>query len=239
MPFSFKSNFSHLGLALCAALALPFYLVGPVSAQEAENFQVYELDTMTPLAVDGSPESTESAALPGSVSIEGMPSAEDVLTIGFGGPGGPGGPGGHGGPGPGGFHKMGGGCMSSLMKGEHALTDDQFEKLYALKNDMMDKMGPRMVEMFSLERQLKDVLTSANIDAKKAAALKDKITAAKADMANIGLEHRIAVMETLTAEQRKDLRSAMIKGSMRGFGGGHHFKGKAMMRMHHSMRGPR
>lgn len=127
-----------------------------------------------------------------------------------------------------------GGCP--LMKGENALTDEQFEKMYSLKNAMLDKVGPKMAELSSLERQLKDVLTGASIDAKKANDLKNKITQAKSDLASIKVEHQIAMAETLTAEQRKALRQAMVKGSMSPMGG----KGKMMMRSRHrGMGGPR
>ena len=223
MRYTFK-------LALSAAFMLPFSMVMPAFAQDAPGGEAVVDIEMT-------------AALPGAVSIDGPPPPGEDLLIGFGG--------GEMGPPPAGAMagRMcpmgGGGCMSSLSKGEHALTDEQYEKLYSLKNAMMDKMGPKMVEMFSLERQLRDVLTSADIDSKKANELKNKIAALKTDMSTIGLENRIAFMETLTADQRKDLRQAMIKGSMRGMGGPggpgfHHMGGKGKMMMkHHRSEGPR
>lgn len=119
-----------------------------------------------------------------------------------------------------GGHHRGGGWMKPLLEGENALTDDQFEKLHTLRNDMLDKMGAKAADLASLERQLKDNLTSASIDGKKVADLKNKISGLKSDLSDIRLDHQIAVAQVFTSEQRKALHSAMIKGAFaRGMGG--------------------
>lgn len=119
-----------------------------------------------------------------------------------------------------GGHHRAGGWMKPLLEGENALTDDQFEKLHTLRNDMLDKMGAKAADLASLERQLKDNLTSASIDGKKVADLKNKIGGLKSDLSDIRLDHQIAVAQVFTPEQRKALHSAMIKGAFaRGMGG--------------------
>ncbi|HMY54320.1 MAG TPA: periplasmic heavy metal sensor [Candidatus Obscuribacter sp.] len=218
MSISRKSLFSFAG---AVALVLPLAINQPVLAQEGAAFD----QELPPLALDLPP---GVMPLPGAIAIDGPPPGDEMV-IGFGSL-----------PMPVPAMEAGRMCPSSggcpLMKGENALTDEQFEKMYSLKNAMLDKVGPKMAELSSLERQLKDVLTGASIDAKRANDLKNKITQAKSDLASIKVEHQIAMAETLTAEQRKALRQAMVKGSMSPMGG----KGKMMMRSRHrGMGGPR
>lgn len=112
---------------------------------------------------------------------------------------------------------MGGGCG---LKGELALTDDQYEKMYNLRNDFLDRVGPKMVEAHALERHLRDVLTSPTIDTKKAGDIKSKLAAAKSDLAEAKADMEIQMAQILTADQRKHVRLAMAKCPMIG-GWGH------------------
>ncbi|MBS1999808.1 MAG: Spy/CpxP family protein refolding chaperone [Cyanobacteria bacterium SZAS LIN-2] len=114
----------------------------------------------------------------------------------------------------GGSGEGGHGCFSEANK----LTDDQYEKLYAIKEDLMDQMGPKMVQSHSLGRKLKDTLSASNIDTKQAQDLQNKISALKADMSNLKIDSLIKMAQVLTPEQRKELRMKMIKASL----GGHH-----------------
>lgn len=218
MSISRKSLLSFAG---AVALVLPLAVNQPVLAQEEALFD----QELPPLALELP---AGAMPLPGSIAIDG-PAPGDEMVIGFANM-----------PMP--MPTLGAGrmCPSSggcpLMSGENALTDEQFEKMHSLKNAMLDKVGPKMAELSSLERQLKDVLTGASIDSKKAAELKNKITQAKSDQASIKVEHQIAMAEVLTAEQRKIMRQALVKGPMGKMGG----RGKMMMRSrHHGMGGPR
>ena len=103
-----------------------------------------------------------------------------------------------------------------MFKGELALTDDQYEKMYNLRNDFLDKLGPKMAEVSSLERHMRDVLTSPSIDAKKAAELKTKLAAAKSDLTEMKSDMQLQMAQVLTADQRKHLRLAMSKCPMMG-----------------------
>ena len=132
--------------------------------------------------------------------------------------------------GPGGFkhHRFGkGGCpmLSGCLTGANALTDDQLEKMHALKNDFLDQAGPKMVEMFRLHRQMQDGLMAANIDSKSVNDAKTKMVQIKADLENLKLDNKIKAMSVLTPEQRKELRSNMLKGGQR-FGRMHMMKGE-------------
>jgi hypothetical protein len=54
------------------------------------------------------------------------------------------------------------------------LTDDQYEKFYALKNSFMDKVGPKMFEIRTNERHLKDLLTQTSVSPCKTCSLPSK-----------------------------------------------------------------
>lgn len=104
-----------------------------------------------------------------------------------------------------------------MLKGL-ALTDDQYEKMYDLRNDFMDKFGPKMVEVASLERHMRDTLTSSSIDTKKAGEIKAKLAQAKSDIAEMKSDLQIQMAQVLTSDQRKTLRLAMEKHCMGGCG---------------------
>lgn len=103
------------------------------------------------------------------------------------------------------------------------LSDDQYEKIYALKNSLLDKVGPKMLEIRTQERHLKDVMTQASVDAKAARRMQDTINSLRADVSNIKLDNKLSVLDVLTAEQRKKIRDYMIKG-----GRGMHHRGPSM-----------
>jgi len=100
------------------------------------------------------------------------------------------------------------------------LSDDQYERIYALKNSFLDKVGPKMLEIRTQERHLKDTMTQPSVDAKAARNMQDKINNLRADVSNIKLDNKLAVLDVLTAEQRKKIRDWMIKG-----GRGMHHRG--------------
>ncbi len=105
----------------------------------------------------------------------------------------------------------GGGCFAGLD-----LTDEQLEKMHDLKNQFLDKVGPKFVELASLKRHLMDVMAGTTTDAKKAHDLQNKINAAKADLANMKLDNDLAKLDVLTETQRKEIHTRMLKGGMRG-----------------------
>ena len=106
------------------------------------------------------------------------------------------------------------------------LSDDQYEKIYALKNSLLDKVGPKMLEIRTHERHLRDLMTQTNVDAKAARNLQDKINGLKADLANMKLDNRLAMHDVLNDEQRKKIRDWVIKG-----GRGMHHRGGPRMKM--------
>lgn len=133
----------------------------------------------------------------------------------------------------------GGGC--AILRGLD-LSDGQFEKLFALKNSFLDKAGPKMLALSTAKRHLCNAMLAPTVDAKQVKELQTSINGLKADLSNLKLDHKLAAMDVLTAEQRKQIRDRMIKGSACGpaaCGGGRGFMGKMMMkRMGPPGRGP-
>ena len=112
----------------------------------------------------------------------------------------------------------GGGCgHHGMFSDANKLSDDQLERLYAIKEDLKDQMGLKMVQCHSLSRKLKDVLSASSIDVGAAHDLQAKITGLKTDMSNIKLDGLIKMAQVLTPEQRHELRLHMLRGAL-----GHH-----------------
>jgi len=106
------------------------------------------------------------------------------------------------------------------------LTDDQYERIYAIKEDMEDQMGLKRAQERILHRKLKDTLSAATIDTKAAQDIGSKITGLRADMSSLKIDTMIKIAQVFTPEQRKELRMAMIRHH-HGWGhkGGHHWGG--------------
>ena len=91
------------------------------------------------------------------------------------------------------------------------MTDEQRERMYQLKNKMLDEMGPKMAQYSSAKRHLRDVLTQESIDSKEADRLQKQIIALKTDMETMKLSSKAEMAQVLTGSQRKAIRQAMMK----------------------------
>jgi len=104
------------------------------------------------------------------------------------------------------------------------LSDEQIEKIHSLKNQYLDAVGPKMVEIASKKRKLRDVLLSTDVDSAKAKSLQEEINSLKAEVSNLKLENKIACLNVLTPEQRKSIRERAFRfhgHRPHGFGPGH------------------
>lgn len=105
-----------------------------------------------------------------------------------------------------------GGCgVSSILTGENAITDDQYEKFYQIKMKMKDEYGPMKVQYRSHKRHLKDLMTKEEIDTKAVQKLNEKVSSLKKDMTALKLDYKLQMAQVLTGAQRSALRKAMIK----------------------------
>jgi Spy/CpxP family protein refolding chaperone len=92
------------------------------------------------------------------------------------------------------------------------MTDDQYERMYAIRSDMQDQMCLKGAQLKILHRKLRDCLSASSIDTKQAQDLASKITALKSDITQMHLDGMIKMAQVLTPEQRKELHLMMIKG---------------------------
>src|ERR1700733_13635164 len=153
-------NLRSATLIICAVSSM--FLGMPALAQEA-GF---------------TPEMTADDSLTGDAEMDmllaALPSADSVVAAAPGGPvldvadpaAGAGGPAG-GPPHMGGWHHGGHHGPFGALQGPLALTSDQYERLYSLKNQSMDANGSKMLQLHQLHRQLRDSLASADFDPKK------------------------------------------------------------------------
>ncbi|MBZ0188048.1 MAG: periplasmic heavy metal sensor [Candidatus Obscuribacterales bacterium] len=193
-----------LNLSLIVVAGASFFAVStsPVSAQE---FEAPDLDSIIEMIVEA-PESAELgeaalAQLPEPPAIVFAPPQDFVAApIGFEGDK---------------FGKCpveGKGCgISAILEGENAITDEQKESFYQLKNQMLDELGPKNLEMSIQKRHLKDMLSQGEIDDKAVKKAIDSISGLKSELSRIGLSYKLKMAKVFTAEQRKALRMAMIK----------------------------
>jgi Spy/CpxP family protein refolding chaperone len=115
---------------------------------------------------------------------------------------------------------FGGSGGSACSAQRISLSDDQLEKIHSLRNDYLDAVGPKMCEIASKHRKLKDVLLATSIDSAKAKSLQGDINSLKDEISNLKLQNKLDCLSVLTPEQRKEIRSRMLR-----FSGHHHHHG--------------
>ena len=114
------------------------------------------------------------------------------------------------------------------------LTEDQLEKMHALRTAYKNSVGAKRAELQVQKRALKDTLSATAVDRAKAVAIQGQINAIQNDLANARLALKIDGLNVLTAEQRAQMHSMMLRRGM-SFGkkGGHKsFHGKRHGRGH-------
>jgi Spy/CpxP family protein refolding chaperone len=138
-----------------------------------------------------------------------------------GGPGGP--PGGHHMHGMHGMHGHGmpgmGGCGGGpfgALQGPLAISDDQFERLYGIKTQFDDSMGPKKAQMHTLGRKLRDALCAADLDAANVKSLQSQMSGLMSDIGKMHSDKMLAYAQVLTPDQRKAIRQHMIRASLGG-----------------------
>lgn len=118
-----------------------------------------------------------------------------------------------------------GGCGPfGFLQGDFALTDEQYEKLYNLRNQFLDQAGPKFLALKEAERDLRDQMTKPQLDRNKLKEIQSKINKDKADLANLKLDKKMNALEVLTEEQRKEIRRQAVRGGFGMRARGHHGK---------------
>ncbi|HEY9776811.1 MAG TPA: Spy/CpxP family protein refolding chaperone [Planktothrix sp.] len=103
-------------------------------------------------------------------------------------------------------------------------TDDQLEKMAALKDQYMQKTASQKDQIRLLHRQLREALAKENVDRSGAQSILSQINSIHSDLASKGLDFKLDMMNILTPEQREHMRRHMLMANA--FGGGHHHHGR-------------
>jgi Spy/CpxP family protein refolding chaperone len=172
--------------------------------------------------VDLSKSSVDQQPIDRLLISQGLPPAPG----GFGGPGGPGCPGGPGGPGGPGFFGgpvgPGGPGMPPppgfgpvmLPLGGVDLTDDQVEKLAAVRSSTHEKVEPIMSRLHSLEHDFVFALAQPTINTDELSKLRVQISTQKQALDALFTDSAINTAQILTAEQRKQIKLEMNRASL-------------------------
>lgn len=104
------------------------------------------------------------------------------------------------------------------MMTDLSLTDEQYEKMFQAKQDFMSKAGSKITELRAQSLELRNLLSQPETDKGKIVATQNKINQLMADVANLGIEKKLACLSALTPEQRKEIRHKFLTTSC---GGGH------------------
>jgi|688.fasta_scaffold1141614_1 Spy/CpxP family protein refolding chaperone len=104
-----------------------------------------------------------------------------------------------------------------------SLSDDQLEKIAKLRNEFSDAAGSKVVQLRSLMRQQKDLMTQEKVDKSQVLDIQNKINSIKTDLSNAKLNMRLDTLALLTPDQKQKIRHKALQREVFGAGG---FKGK-------------
>jgi Spy/CpxP family protein refolding chaperone len=103
----------------------------------------------------------------------------------------------------------GGGMFRSLN-----LTDDQFEKIFAIKNQASEQISPKVADLIVAKKELRNEMTEPNADRSKVLSLQAKINADRDAIANVKVNSKLDELAVFTPEQRQQLRERFVKWSV-------------------------
>jgi Spy/CpxP family protein refolding chaperone len=96
------------------------------------------------------------------------------------------------------------------------LSDDQLEKLHALRQQYLSTDEPKKAELGILRTQEFDLLSQPTVDKQALLALQAKINTLKADLANSRVSFMADASSVFTLEQRQSMRHRMLEREFRG-----------------------
>jgi len=105
------------------------------------------------------------------------------------------------------FHRS----MFSSLRGENALTDSQLEKMALIKNGERAQAQPKVSDLISTERQLKDQLSKPDADKSQILSLQAQINGDRDALSNLKLNTKLQEMDLLTGQQKQELRHDSLK----------------------------
>jgi hypothetical protein len=99
-----------------------------------------------------------------------------------------------------------------------ALSDDQMERINALKTKAFDSTAAQSAELGSLVHRLEDMLSKLDADRDQIVSVQQKINALHSALATTWLNCRLDTLFVLTSEQKKQLRHQMLLQAISGPG---------------------
>jgi len=111
-----------------------------------------------------------------------------------------------------GMHRHHHGMFGSLT-GPLAVSNDQLEKIFALKSQAADQITPKVIDLISSSRQMHEAMTEPNVDKSRVLGLQAKINGDKDAIANVKVETKLDELAVLTPDQRQQLRQNFVKWS--------------------------
>lgn len=106
-----------------------------------------------------------------------------------------------------------GGDSCGQLEGTLKMTDQQAEKLYAIKNSAHDQIASKVLEIHTLKRQIMDLMAESTIDRKGVAELQNRVIADKTAIETVKAASMLDAAEVFTPEQRHAFHERMIRGS--------------------------
>jgi Spy/CpxP family protein refolding chaperone len=120
-----------------------------------------------------------------------------------------------------------GGMMMAAK--ELQLTDQQMDKLADLRFEHQKAMISEQATLKQARLELRQLMRKAAVDKKAAMAMQDKISAAKAEIARMKLEHRLQMRDVLTKDQLESwLKMQRMRGMHKGMRGEGHNRSSRM-----------
>lgn len=106
--------------------------------------------------------------------------------------------------------------------GKLKLSDDQLEKINALRTRLADAAGPKRLELKKQKRSLRDLITQPTIDRSKVSEVQNKINSLHDDLSNMVLSFKVDSADVLSEDQRAELRHKYLRHQITPKHHGHH-----------------
>jgi Spy/CpxP family protein refolding chaperone len=90
------------------------------------------------------------------------------------------------------------------------LTDEQMERIHAIRESHLDKIMPKMSELMKLKHKQMDLIASPSYDKQIVRDLQTKINSLSGELADERLTVMLESDSVLTVEQKKELRHMML-----------------------------
>lgn len=100
------------------------------------------------------------------------------------------------------------------LNGPLAVTNDQFEKIFAIKNQAAEQITPKVVDLIAAKREMRDAMTELNLDKSRVLGLQAKINGDKDAIANVKVATKLDELGVLTPDQRQQIRQSFVKWSV-------------------------